>query len=116
MVHELLGEILKCDDIKAPEVLVFHRLMEWFQNNKKERKRYMSQLLELIRLEYITPEVRIANGCDVVNIFFKFGVYGNESFHLICNFTANHSTVFISTLIVRSSYPLSSNDGFQIHG
>lgn len=59
--HRLLEEVLKSDEINGPEGLVFVRLMEWFQNNEEERERYMSQLLELIRLQHITTrEVRIA--------------------------------------------------------
>lgn len=62
--HRLLEEVLKCNEIKGPEGLVFDRLMEWFQNNEEERERYMPQLLELIRLEYITQKVRIATGFE----------------------------------------------------
>lgn len=57
--HLLLEEILKHDKIQAPEELVFERLLEWYRNDKTVRTPRMSELLKLIRLEYIPPEVRV---------------------------------------------------------
>lgn len=57
--YQVLKEILKYDDFRAHEKLVFSRLLEWFQHKKADRKKFMSELLGFIRLEFIPYQVRV---------------------------------------------------------
>lgn len=59
--HRLLQEVLKSDKIQSTEELVVQRLMEWFHSSEVDRKPHMADLLNLIRLDLITSQVRFAS-------------------------------------------------------
>lgn len=55
--HRLLRELLQCDNLNAPEELIFNRLFEWFEASKTHRNEHMPELLKLIQLQRIAPQV-----------------------------------------------------------
>lgn len=57
LAPQSLEDVLRCDQIEAPEELIFTRLMQWYQKAKAERKPHMPQLLKFIRLELISTKV-----------------------------------------------------------
>lgn len=54
---DILGDILKQDQIEAPETKIFSYLVEWAKKNETEEVNYMPQLLKAIRLDYMPGEV-----------------------------------------------------------
>lgn len=62
-----MKRLLECQKIQASEELIFKRLMEWFQKDQTVRKKYMNELLKLIRLQHVPQEVGIA--AQLLNIY-----------------------------------------------
>lgn len=50
-------ELLKYEDHKIHERIVFDRLVRWIDYDKKERTKYVPSLIVYIRLEHITDKV-----------------------------------------------------------
>jgi kelch-like protein 1/4/5 len=51
-----LGNLLKSNDLNVPtEQEVFHALMAWVQHDAEHRKKYISELLALVRLPLLQP-------------------------------------------------------------
>lgn len=61
--YRLFLEILKSDKIQATEKFVFDRLLDWMKYEESDREKHMPELLELIQLQYIPPQV-----CFIRNI------------------------------------------------
>lgn len=53
----IMGDLLKCEQFEAPESTIFEYLVEWVQQNEVERAKFMPDLLQLIRLDYLSGEV-----------------------------------------------------------
>lgn len=68
--HRLLLEILECDKIQATEECVLQRVLKWFQIDMSEREQHMSELLKLIRLEYIPLQVRVGGWSERAFIYW----------------------------------------------
>lgn len=54
----LLLEVLRSDQIKAPEEMVFNKLKEWVETNEEERSKHVEELMKCIQLERIDGKVR----------------------------------------------------------
>lgn len=57
MDGNIMGDLLKCERFEAPESTFFGYLIEWVQQNEWERAKFMPDLLQSIRLEYMAGEV-----------------------------------------------------------
>lgn len=53
----IFGDILKQDQIEAPETKIFNYLVGWAKQNETEGTNYMPQLLKSIRLDFMPGEV-----------------------------------------------------------
>lgn len=67
-----LHRLLECEKIQATEELIFKRVMEWFQKDQADRRKYMNQLLKLIRLQHVAQEVGFA---DMFSIEFSHFIF-----------------------------------------
>lgn len=54
----LVQEILMNDNLRATELHLFDRLLEWFREDETGREQHMVELLKLIRLEFLPSQVR----------------------------------------------------------
>lgn len=78
--YRLLCELLKRNELKATEALVFERLVEWFQSNEAEHKPHMPALLKLIRLEHIPPQV------GLFTLSLGNTILSRQNINFICRF------------------------------
>lgn len=52
--YKVFKRVLGCEVVRASEETIFDRLMQWYEHNKVEREKCMAELLNCIRLQYIT--------------------------------------------------------------
>lgn len=55
--HRLLLQFLKSDKIRASEEFVLDRLLDWMKYKESDREQHMPELLRLIQLKRISPQV-----------------------------------------------------------
>lgn len=53
----VFNDLLKCEHFEANETKIFESLAEWVQQNESKRAKFMPELLQSIRLEYLPGEV-----------------------------------------------------------
>lgn len=73
--HRFMRDLLNCDKIQANEDTVFMRLFDWSQIQEKERSQYMPEMLALIRLKHITPQVSFdtrVSSISLANFYIHF--------------------------------------------
>lgn len=57
--HQLLEELLQSDAVRASEETIFKRLMDWYEHNKIDRKKFMADLLKCIHLNTFLTDFRL---------------------------------------------------------
>lgn len=63
--YENVVELLKYEQYKIPECIIFDRLVRWIYHNRKERTKYVPVLVQYVRLEHIQDDVSSAP--DLIN-------------------------------------------------
>lgn len=56
-----LLDILKSDEIEAPEEMVFDYVQKWVECDEDERSAHVAELMNHIQLKYISGEVNLSN-------------------------------------------------------
>lgn len=78
MPPDELGNLLSNDDLNVSnEEVIFHALVMWAKQDTANRKKYLSKLLNCVKLPLLTPQAR-----RLLNLKFKYYVVINSFFYL----------------------------------
>lgn len=67
--HRILHELLICDMLQSSEDNIFKQLMDWYEYEKASREKFMTPLLQCIRLDHINGQFLVG---DVAATYRKF--------------------------------------------
>lgn len=62
--REIFEEIIDADDTRAPEEVIFDRLVQWIAFDEMDRSKHVSGLLKCIRLKHIETKVFLGRSYD----------------------------------------------------